>query len=244
MSSSSTTSSTAFVTVIPIEDAPLGRGRPQLLTVELMHEIAKRIRVFGLSDSHAGLLTGVSSSSVSRWRQASEEFRDVLERARAEFERDRVLALLEAVRPDGLTDWRAHAWLLRNASREGGYGKAANPLPNTAPKNLENLPKNTLGAGGGDAEGEGGSKKPENLPKNTSLPGLPPAPAEPAAAEGDATNALLSVVPASPDSASRPPCGATNPNSVPKIVPGEPRAVASHAGGSADGATQLLSRVA
>jgi hypothetical protein len=240
MSSSSTTSSTAFVTVTPIEDAPLGRGRPPLLTVELMPEIAKRIRVFGLSDSHAGLLTGVSSSSISRWRQASEEFRDVLERARAEFERDRVLALLEAVRPDGLTDWRAHAWLLRNASREGGYSKAANPLPNAAPKNLENLPKNTLGAGGGDAESEGASKKPENLPKNTPRPGLPPAAAEPAAAGVDVTD---TIAPPSSETVLSSPFVVNNPNSVPKI-PRERETGVPQSADPANVAMEALSRVA
>ena len=86
--------------------------------------ICNFIRTEGLSDSAAGSLAGVSTTSISRWKQDDEDFALGLERARAEFERACLLGVREARKRDGTTDWRAYAWLLQNSSADG-YGRRA-----------------------------------------------------------------------------------------------------------------------
>src|SRR4051812_49194583 len=71
-------------------------GRPSRRTPEMVGAICGLIRSEGLSDSAAGSLVGVSTTSLSRWKQEDEEFLLAVERARAEFERQCLREVREA----------------------------------------------------------------------------------------------------------------------------------------------------
>ena len=148
-------------------DAPARRGRSRFLpTAEMIHNLFANIRAFGLSDLHAAVHAGIGSSTLAHMKE-DEEFCDLLAAARAEFEVKRVSSLLEATKPDGSCDWRAQAWLLRNSSREGGWGRATDPLKDAAPRKPEILPNNTPApAAQPEALDAPALQKPEIFPKN------------------------------------------------------------------------------
>jgi hypothetical protein len=81
-------------------------------------QIAHWIRTEGISDSAAGMLAGVSTSSLSRWKQEHEELELLLGQARAQYELERLRQIRETVKRDGSPDWRAQAWLLQQSSPE------------------------------------------------------------------------------------------------------------------------------
>ena len=83
------------------------------LTDEVLAIIKKNIHQFGLSDSEAGVMAGVSTSTLSRWKEEWEEFADNLKLARACFFADRMQFILEQRKPNGELDWRAQAWAYR-----------------------------------------------------------------------------------------------------------------------------------
>ncbi len=93
-------------------------GRPTKLTAALLKAMAAFIRLDGLSDSYAGLLAGISPSTLSRWKREHEEVEIALGQARAQYELERLRAIKSAVRKDGSVDWRAQAWLLQHSSPE------------------------------------------------------------------------------------------------------------------------------
>jgi hypothetical protein len=103
----------------PSSSGPAKAGRPSRRSPELMAAVCEFVQTEGLSDSAAGSLVGVSTTSLSRWKQDDEEFALRLETARAQFELKCLREVQAARKRDGTGDWRAYAWLLQNSSADG-----------------------------------------------------------------------------------------------------------------------------
>src|SRR4051812_47456097 len=84
-------------------------GRPSLFNPERTAAICAVIELEGISDSAAGALAGVPSSTLARWKLEHEPFALELERARALFELAQLRAIRLARKRDGSPDWRAAA---------------------------------------------------------------------------------------------------------------------------------------
>jgi hypothetical protein len=93
-------------------------GRPSLNTPEIVTKICAAIRRNGHTDTHVAALVGVSSSTVSRWRQEDEEFAAQLDTARAEFLDARLEEIRALRKRNGSIDWRAQAWLMQAVAPE------------------------------------------------------------------------------------------------------------------------------
>jgi hypothetical protein len=100
------------------------------LTPELTQEIAAYVAA-GMPLARAAVLAGISRSTAKRWMALGESskpgdamyasFREAIERARAKSEL-KLLMQIRSAADDG--DWKAAAWLLRNASPDA-YDDAA-----------------------------------------------------------------------------------------------------------------------
>ena len=142
-----------------------GRGRPSILTADITVVIYGLIRSFNLTDSRAALMAGVSTSTISRWKEAEPAFADYLETARIEFEIDRTRRLLEAKRPDGSPEWRAHAWLLKNSQRDENARRPGRPRKDREPETRADAPLLVV-AVAPDAAVEPVEKKVREIPEN------------------------------------------------------------------------------
>ena len=145
-----------------------GRGRPSILTADMTVVIYGLIRSFGLTDSRAALMAGISTSTISRWKEAEPAFADYLETARIEFEIDRTRRLLEAKRPDGSPEWRAHAWLLKNSQRDENARRPGRPRKEREPETRADAPPLVV-AVAPDPAAAPAEKKVREIPENRAV---------------------------------------------------------------------------
>jgi hypothetical protein len=91
---------------------PAKRGRPSDYAPRVIDMLCASIRRYGLSDSAAAEQQGMSTSTLSRWKQLHPEIGIKLKQARQEirtFHLDRIME--HAAREDG-KGWRASTWIL------------------------------------------------------------------------------------------------------------------------------------
>lgn len=93
-----------------ISPIPPSSDSPAAYSDHLVDSICEIIRKDGVSDVRAGLLAGADAPSIHQWKQDQPRFTEHLQRARSEFQRDRLAKIREIAQGDK-GDWRAQAWL-------------------------------------------------------------------------------------------------------------------------------------
>src|SRR5947209_4869507 len=99
----------------PAEDAAGGgttRGRKSGYAPKIIDMMCDKIRRFGLSDSAAAEQVGMSSSTVSRWKQLYPEIGPKLQQARQEIRIHHLEIIEQAAQAENGRGWRASAWIL------------------------------------------------------------------------------------------------------------------------------------
>src|SRR4051812_22769902 len=99
----------------PTEDAAGGdpkRGRKSGYAPKIIDMMCNKIRRFGLSDSAAAEFVGMSSSTVSRWKQLYPEIGPKLQQARQEIRVHHLEIIEQAAQAENGRGWRAAAWML------------------------------------------------------------------------------------------------------------------------------------
>src|SRR4051794_1603416 len=99
----------------PAEDAAGGgstRGRKSGYAPKIIDMMCDKIRRFGLSDSAAAEQVGMSSSTVSRWKQLYPEIGPKLQQARQEIRIHHLEIIAQAAAAENGRGWRASAWIL------------------------------------------------------------------------------------------------------------------------------------
>ncbi|HEV7401717.1 MAG TPA: hypothetical protein VGO11_02280 [Chthoniobacteraceae bacterium] len=99
----------------PAEEAAGGspkRGRPSGYAPKIIDMMCDKIRRFGLSDSAAAEFVGMSSSTVSRWKQLHPEIGPKLQQARQEIRIHHLEIIEQAAQAENGRGWRASAWML------------------------------------------------------------------------------------------------------------------------------------
>jgi hypothetical protein len=100
------------------------RGRPSTFNEEVADAMYESILEAGVTDSRAGLLANVSTSTVSRWKQEDPGFADFLETARTHFEFAEVKKIRHAKRRDGQPNAQNAKWLLQHTNPEVWGGRS------------------------------------------------------------------------------------------------------------------------
>ena len=100
-----------------------------LLTEDIADAMYDAILEYGVTDSRAGLIAHVSTSTVSRWKQEHPIFADFLETARIAFEAEEVRKIRNARRRDGQFSPQNSKWLLErtNPARWGRPSTRSTP---------------------------------------------------------------------------------------------------------------------
>jgi hypothetical protein len=88
------------------------RGRPSGYAPKIIDMMCDKIRRFGLSDSAAAEHVGMSSSTVSRWKQLYPEIAPKLQQARQEIRIHHLEVIEQAAQAENGRGWRASAWML------------------------------------------------------------------------------------------------------------------------------------
>jgi hypothetical protein len=88
------------------------RGRPSGYAPKIIDMMCDKIRRFGLSDSAAAEHVGMSSSTVSRWKQLYPEIGPKLRQARQEIRIHHLEIIEQAAQAENGRGWRASAWIL------------------------------------------------------------------------------------------------------------------------------------
>src|SRR3954447_22256661 len=99
----------------PADDAAGGdprRGRKSGYAPKIIDMMCDKIRRFGLSDSAAAEQVGMSSSTVSRWKQLYPEIGPKLQQARQEIRIHHLEIIEQAAAAENGKGWRASAWIL------------------------------------------------------------------------------------------------------------------------------------
>jgi hypothetical protein len=99
----------------PAEDSAGGdpkRGRKSGYAPKIIDMMCDQIRRFGLSDSAAAEQVGMSSSTVSRWKQLYPEIGPKLQQARQEIRIHHLEIIEQAAAAENGRGWRASAWIL------------------------------------------------------------------------------------------------------------------------------------
>jgi hypothetical protein len=99
----------------PAENAASGgpkRGRPAGYAPKIIDMMCEQIRRFGLSDSAAAEQVGMSTSTVSRWKQLYPEIAPKLQQARQEIRIHHLEIIQKAAEAENGRGWRASAWIL------------------------------------------------------------------------------------------------------------------------------------
>jgi hypothetical protein len=108
-----------------------------LLTEDIADAMYDAILEYGVTDSRAGLMAHVSTSTVSRWKQEDPIFADFLETARTAFEAEEVRKIRTARRRDGQFSPQNSKWLLErtNPARWGRPSTRSTPAHTVRPEN-------------------------------------------------------------------------------------------------------------
>jgi hypothetical protein len=88
------------------------RGRPTGYAPKIIDMMCDKIRRFGLSDSAAAEHVGMSTSTVSRWKQLYPEIGPKLQQARQEIRIHHLEIIEQAAQAENGRGWRASAWML------------------------------------------------------------------------------------------------------------------------------------
>ncbi|HEV7401675.1 MAG TPA: hypothetical protein VGO11_02070 [Chthoniobacteraceae bacterium] len=83
---------------------------PAAYSAQLVDSICQIIRVDGVSDVRAGLLSGADAPSIHLWKKTQPRFAEHLQRARSEFQRARLAKIRELAE----REWRTQVWLAEN----------------------------------------------------------------------------------------------------------------------------------
>lgn len=108
----------------PKPETPRRPGRPSLSTSSQRRLLTALIGQTGRSDSAAALALGISTSTISRWKQERPELAELLRQAREEF-RQRQLDIIRDAAAAGPSGWRAAAWLLERVFPQDYAPRAA-----------------------------------------------------------------------------------------------------------------------
>jgi hypothetical protein len=100
------------------------RGRPSTFNEDVADAMYESILEAGVSDSRAGLLANVSTSTVSRWKQEDPDFAEFLETARSKFEFAEIKKFRYAKRRDGQPNAQNAKWPLQHTNPEVWGGRS------------------------------------------------------------------------------------------------------------------------
>lgn len=142
-------------------------GRPSTFTPEVAVDLIRVITRLGCSDIAAARHCGISSSTISRWKQEHPDFTAALRMAREEFRAAKLAIIFEAAAAEGGKGWRAAAWVLERMFPEDYHPKAAE---------RQAFREMAEAAAALEPDAEPADLTPESRPETPETPPAPPAP--------------------------------------------------------------------